>query len=207
MFPSDGDECSRSAYPCQTFFSSGENEGGTDVGSPQSSHSNSSPSGTPKSMQKYFTSADTASRMKAAFAVMDYFGIDYQGINSYSYTNSPYIYAQMNPNGQLDISSHLFDNSFGFIGAILYHEVGVHWKLQFTQKDVILDGSYSQAWYMREVQAYDLELSPENRQRFGLTRDEINSQLQNRSLDLKHLTQANKKLVGKGIYKPIPPGI
>lgn len=87
------------------------------------------------------------------------------------------------------------------IGATLFHEVGVHWDLQFS-KGAILDGIYTQAWYMCEVQAYDLETNKTNSQRFWLTPAEISEGRIMRSAYLKHLTPWNRDAVEHGYYKP-----
>lgn len=157
-------------------------------------------------MERYFKSEDALSRIRAALAVMDYFGINYSGIICCGYVTYD-VNAQISPNGELDIGERLFSHSFGLIGAIMYHEIGVHWRMQFTQKDVVVDGIYTQAWFMREVQAYDYEISDKNIHRFGLTPDEVGVERSKRDLNFRYLTPKNRALVEKGIYKPQPSGL
>ena len=166
------------------------------------SASRSIPKNTPDSMRQYFVKSDDQSMKEAAVATMDYFGIDHKGITCCGIlSHNSYANAQMHPNGQLDIGDLLFSHSFGMIDAILYHEVGVHWGLQFS-KGAALDGIYTQAWYMREIQAYDLETNKANSRRFGLTPEEINEERVKRSGYLDHLTPWNRDAVEQGYYKP-----
>lgn len=162
------------------------------------------PVGTPNNMSKYFVGASTADKIKAAMAVMDYFKIDYSGV-SIAFKDSASFNARMNYSGQLDIAPPLFGNSFGMIGAILYHEVGVHWQMQYMKmSDGLRDGfgGYSQAWYMREVQAYDYEISPANQVRFGLTPQEVGGERAKRAFYYDHLTGPNKDMIKRGVYQP-----
>lgn len=204
-FPGDADECSHLSYPCFVSMS-GSNGGG---GGQDSSRTESAviPERTPKSMEKYFKSTDWMSRANAALAVMRYYGIDDSGIKCCSYDEKTTLYyAMMQPNGELNLSGLLFTRSFGYIGAVLYHEVGVHWQMQDT-KNAIFDGIYTQAWYMREVQAYDYETSRESIRRFGLTPSEVREERIKRDGNYQRLSPSNKALVNKGIYLPAPSGI
>src|SRR6185312_6871196 len=75
---------------------------------------------------------------------------------------------------------------------------GVHWDLQLSKPDVVLGDT--QAWYMREVQAYDLEIR--NSSRFNLSPAEVKSLKENRAYDLNGLNSWNRSSVESGVYKP-----
>lgn len=96
------------------------------------------------------------------------------------------------------MAKSFFSNSFGMIAATLYHEVGVHWNLPLSKPDVVLGDT--QAWYMREVQAYGLEIK--NSSRFNLSPDEVKSLKENRAYYLNQLNNWNRSSVESGIYKP-----
>jgi RHS repeat-associated protein len=203
MFPGDGKECTSTPYPC---FVAGSGGGGGRGENSGHSDAASIPARTPKSMEKYFKSSDYLSRIKAALAVMDYYHIDYSGINCCGYSTTLDYNAQLNPDGELDIGAPLFSNSFGMIGATLYHEVGVHWQMQFA-KNAIVDGAYTQAWYMREIQAYDYETNDKSIHRFGLTQNEVDDEITKRNFYFRYLTTNNKNLANKGVYLPASTGL
>jgi RHS repeat-associated protein len=161
------------------------------------------PKNTPSSMLQYFRGASPSERTKAAVAVMNYFHISQDGITCWGFATWAGINAQMNPNGQLDISEALFTHSFGLIGAILSHEVEGLWQMQYMHMSSFEGlGTYSQSWYMREIQAYDYELSKRNISRFGLTPAEVTAERVKRDFYLKYVSPANQALIGQGIYKP-----
>lgn len=162
------------------------------------SASHSIPKNTPSSMKQYFEKSDPQSMANAAIAIMDYFHIDHAGVHCCDIAMGKATRAEMWPDGKLEIGETLFSNSFGMIGATLYHEVGVHWDLQFSKPDVVLGSN--QAWSMREVQAYNLEIK--NASRFGLTPAEVNKLRDARSYNLKNLNSWNRSSVENGIYIP-----
>lgn len=109
-----------------------------------------------RAMGHYFEKSGPGDMRKEAVGVMDYFGIDHTGVERCDIATGGNVRAEMWPDGRLDIGEKLFSNSFGMIAATLYHEVDVHWNLQLSKPDVVLGDT--QAWIMREVQAYDLEI-------------------------------------------------
>jgi hypothetical protein len=161
------------------------------------------PKNTPTSMLKYFGGTSPNERIVAAVAIMNYFHINQQGVTCCGFLSWPGTNAQMNPSGQLDISQTLFTHSFGLIGAILSHEVEVHWQMQYMHMSTFEGlGTYSQSWYMREVQAYDFELTRKNISRFGLTPAEVNAERAKRDFYFRYVSPANQSLINQGIYKP-----
>jgi len=162
------------------------------------SSSHSIPKGTPASMRRYFEKSGPEDMRRAVIGVMDYFGIDHTGVDCCDIAKGGKVRAEMWPDGKLDIGEKLFSNSFGMIAATLYHEVGVHWDLQLSKPDVVLGDT--QAWYMREVQAYDLEIR--NSSRFNLSPAEVKSLKENRAYDLNGLNSWNRSSVESGVYKP-----
>lgn len=136
-------------------------------------------------------------------AVMDYFKINYSGIRI--------IYAaklaDMNSNatmdqwGTLTLGPDLYSNSFGLMGAILSHEVEGHWLTQMFRTATLKQDP--QSYWMREVQAYDMELSTSNIQRFGLTPQEVRGEKSKRDMYFNGLNDANKSLIQHRIYKPL----
>src|SRR6185312_7376436 len=156
------------------------------------------PLSTPASMRRYFEKSGPEDMRRAVIGVMDYFGIDHTGVDCCDIAKGGKVRAEMWPDGKLDIGEKLFSNSFGMIAATLYHEVGVHWDLQLSKPDVVLGDT--QAWYMREVQAYDLEIR--NSSRFNLSPAEVKSLKENRAYDLNGLNSWNRSSVESGVYKP-----
>lgn len=174
------------------------------VGGQQDSHRSSESSGipenTPPGMVRYFTDTSAGGRQVAAGAVMNYFNINYGGIEII-YAESLEANAAMNPNGTLDVGPSLYGQSFGLMGAILAHEVEGHWALQmFRNTSLKMD---NQSFWMREVQAYDVEVSPRNVARFGLTPEEVSGELNKRDRYYNALNSANKSMINRHIYKPL----
>ncbi|MGB3747876.1 MAG: RHS repeat-associated core domain-containing protein [Rhodanobacter sp.] len=185
-----GDSVGVAGIGSVTFVNSGQSGGG--------SISHSVPKNTPVSMRHYFEKSGPEDMRKAAVGVMDYFGIDHTGVDCCDIATGGNVRAEMWPDGRLDIGEKLFSNSFGMIAATLYHEVGVHWNLQLSKPDVVLGDN--QAWLMREVQAYDLEIK--NSSRFNLSPDEVKSLKESRAYYLNGLNSWNRSSVESGIYKP-----
>ncbi|HEY9132886.1 MAG TPA: RHS repeat-associated core domain-containing protein [Dyella sp.] len=200
MLPTNGDYY---GYPYEIYISPhGDSEGG---GGGEVKNKATVPLNTPDKLKPYFENISAADRIKAAMVVMDYFNIDYKNL-TFAYKFDSGANASMSFDGQLDVAEPLFRNSFGMIGAMLFHEVGVHWHVQFSKMRELKDGlqSNSPAFLMREVQAYDLELTEANIRRFGLTPAEVSSERHKRDGYFNSLSPANKSMIEKyHVYTPL----
>jgi RHS repeat-associated protein len=156
------------------------------------------PNGTPRQYRALFQGHSSSSREPQMRAVAAYFHIIIPDEIKFVPTDNQDYNASIKPDGTLFVSSAILDNSFGLIGAILSHEIEGHWDLQYTQGNMY--GPADQG-YMREVQAYDLEIS--NKQRFGLTPTEVGGEQRKRMKYYNALPASDKSLIDKhGIYKP-----
>jgi len=163
------------------------------------------PTGTPDVMRRYFVSASASDRIKAAMAVADYYGIDRSGVyffyNDKLHLRAATIKDGPNGDGQLTIGPELFNVSFGLMGAVLSHELEVHWKLQWSLPG--MPARDNQSYYMREVQAYRFELSEPSQRRFNLSPDEVQSEQSMLERYYNALTPGNKDMVDHGIYRQL----
>lgn len=195
-------DCSKNPNCSYTFISSSVS-GGSPSGGRASGFN--APAGTPESMKKYFIGITASDRIKAAMAVADYYGIGRVGVNfAYSAQMSDRaetLKAGPNGDGQITVGPNFFKSRFGFMGAILSHELEAHWKLQLAAPG--LPARDDQSRYMREVQAYRVELSEPNQRRFGLTHEEVESERSMLNRYYNALTHGNKEMVDKGIYKQL----
>jgi RHS repeat-associated protein len=69
-------DCSKNPNCSYSFIAESNGAPGGD-----NSRRSNTPVGTPKSMEKYFMGTSASDRINAAMAVMDYFGIDYNGVH------------------------------------------------------------------------------------------------------------------------------
>ncbi len=163
------------------------------------------PAGTPRNMKKYFSDTSASGRVNAAKGVMNYYKIDFKGVNVFY---SPTLTARAetlkdgpNGDGQLTVGPELFKVSFGYMGAILSHEIEGHWQTQWMNPGI--PSGDRQSRDMREVQAYRIELSTSNQHRFGLSRDEIGTEQGMLDRYYNDLTPGNRGMVDSGIYKQL----
>jgi len=194
-------DCSKNPN-CSHSFISGSDGGGTSSGAVKSTFT--APVGTPDSMKKYFVGTSASDRIKAAMAVMNYYSIDYHGVNFF-YDAPLHDYADTlkdgpNGDGQTTIGESLFKLSFGYIGAVLSHEIEGHWQMQWSAPG--MRSSETQAFSMREVQAFRMELSQTNVSRFGLTQDEVHMENVKLKTYYDYLSPANKRAVDRREYVP-----
>lgn len=161
------------------------------------------PKNTPAGMTHYFTDTSPAGRVAASGAVMDYFKINYGGLQIvYVAQLSAVANAAVAQDGILRVGPDLFSHSFGLIGAILSHEVEGHWDTQIYRSTSLKQDN--QSFWMREVQAYDMELSPRNVVRFGLTPQEVSSEMNKRDRYFNGLNSDNKGMISNHhIYTPL----
>lgn len=103
--------------------------------------------------------------------------------------------------GSLAFGPKLFMNSFDLIGAMLSHEVEGHWRTQMFRANSLEQDS--QSFWMREVQAYDMELSPSNINRFDLNSEEVFGERQKRDRYYDLLNSSNKSQVSHHLYRPL----
>lgn len=159
------------------------------------------PKNTPNNMQHYFTDTSASGRETAGKAVMDFFHINYDGLVVVYAERLDHSNALMGQDGQLTLGPSIFKQSFGLMGAMLSHEVEGHWLTQMFRSTSLKQDT--QSFWMREVQAYDIELSTSNVSRFGLTPAEVSSEGRKRDAYFNGLNDANKSLVRHHIYKPL----
>lgn len=101
----------------------------------------------------------------------------------------------------MTVYSPFFQISLGFQGAILSHGIEGHWIPQLMAPG--MPASDDQSYYMREVQAYRVELSAPNRARFGLSPAEIKEEQGKLDGYYNLLTKGNKGMVDQNVYKQL----
>lgn len=199
MFPQ---HMSSSDLNCEVYHC--DRTGGSDSGNRSDDAMRGTiPANTPPGMVHYFGDSSANGRIKAAGAVMDYFNINYGGIRIIYVANltDSNANAAIDQWGTLSVGPDLYTKSFGLMGAILSHEVEGHWLTQMFRNATLKQDSQS-SW-MREVQAYDMELSQKNIARFGLSPQEVDGEMKKRSLYFNGLNDANKSMIRHRIYKPL----
>lgn len=189
----------------QCIATGGDGGGSAAGGGSGNSGKSNIPAGTPQSMKRYFVGISTSDRINAAIGVMKYYGIDYSGMKIYYradiFARADTLKDGPNGDGQLTLGPSLFKLSFGYIGAVLSHEVEGHWQKQFKYPG--MPARDDQSRYMREVQAYRVELSAPNQRRFGLTPGEVKVEEGMLNANYNALTPGNKGMVNQGIYKQL----
>lgn len=88
-------------------------------------------------------------------------------------------------------------SSVAWLGSTIAHEVEIHVNRQLF-KDVYYPASDEQGQLIQEVEAYDHEIR--NRDRFGLSHDELDSVRRRRAMSFRRMQWENRHRVEEGLY-------
>ena len=119
-------------------------------------------------------STDPADRQKAIDLAVDHFKINTEDVESITYDKnlSGEGTAQtVNGRGVIKIGESAFDGSFGRLGSVIGHEVGVHFQIHQRQ-GIALDEN-TPGGILQEIDALQFEIDQQSR--FGQTPSEIQS--------------------------------